>query len=96
MVEPYFKGDNVPLKFKITDALGNVNPSVVKVIITRPRNRTQPTSPVNADIDGNTVSYLVPSTVTTADGEFHAFFVCTLPYGIRTYQMNFRVYNNPR
>ena len=96
MAESYYIGDNVPLKFKITDAEGDIEPSVVKVIIAKPSNRGIPTSPANADIDGNTVSYKVPTSVTTDDGEYHAFFVCTISAGIRTYQMNFYVYSNPR
>ena len=91
----YFTGDNVPLKFKVTDAEGNVNPSAVNVIIRKPHTMAL-TEPIPAGVDGNTVSYLVPTSVTTNVGEYHAFFVCELPYGIRTYQMNFSVLSNPR
>ena len=95
MAEPYFTGDNVPLKFEITDAEGGVNPSTVSVVICYPRN-SKLTEPADADIDGNTVTYTVPLSATTMPGEYHAFFVCTIPAGVRTYQMNFAVLDNPR
>ena len=95
MAEPYYTGDNVPLKFKVTDGLGDVIPTATKVVIYRPRHRAL-TEEADATIDGNTVSYLVPTTVTTGSGEYHAFFILNLPMGIRTYQMNFTVKDNPR
>ena len=85
----------MPLKFKVTDALGDVNPTAAEVVIYQPRHRAL-TNSVDAAIDGNTVSYLVPTTVTMGAGEYHAFFVLELPMGVRTYQMNFTVQDNPR
>ena len=95
MAEPYFTGDNVPLKFKITDALGDVEPSAVSVIIYKAKSRTA-TDGDDAEIDGNTVSYLVPVSVTSEESTYRAFFICTLPSGIRTYMMSFNVRENPR
>lgn len=90
----YFTGDNVPKKFKITDALGDVEPSAVSVVIVKPRKEL--TEPADATIDGNTVSYLVPRGVNDRGGDYHMFFVCSLPYGERTYQMNYTILENPR
>ena len=89
MSTPYYTGDTVPLKFAVMGA----TPSGVKVVIQKPDGSG--TSEVDGAVDGNTVSYNVPGSVTTQAGKYKAFFVCTLSYGERTHVMEFSVINNP-
>jgi len=89
----YYTGDTVPLGFTITDDLGGVEPSDVKVVILNPLHES--TNPVDATIDVNEVSYFVPGTVTILSGLYSAFFICTLTYGERTHRIDFRIEDNP-
>lgn len=88
---PYYTGDNVPLKFTVSGKGGGINPLAAKVIILTPN---APTEETNATIDGNTVSYTVPTSVTDKSGRYKAYFVLTLPSGIRTHKIEFKVKTN--
>lgn len=90
----YYTGDNVPLKFTITDAAGAITPSLVEVSILKPHNLFLDHS--DAEINGNIVSYLVPTSVTNEGGHYKAYFVITLPeYGGRSHKIEFDVNPNP-
>ena len=93
MTSPYYTGDAVPLKFTVTDKDGAVNPSLAMVYILMPGNRVS--NGVEATIDGNEVSYTVPSDITQRYGKYKAYFVCTLTYGERTHKIEFSVRKNP-
>ena len=94
MTLPFYTGDNVPLKFTITDATGPLTPTVVTVEILKPDN--QKTSPIEAGIDDNQVSYDVPTSITDVDGKYKAYFVITLPGGlIRTHKIEFDITSSP-
>ena len=91
---PYYTGDGVPLKFKVTDIDGAVNPSSCAVVILKPHNSI--TDEVPAAVDGNVVSYNVPASVTDEQGLYKAYFVLTLPSGLeRTHKIEFTVITNP-
>ena len=66
----YYTGDTVPLKFKLTDAEGAVNPSSVEVNILKPHNTMM--NGTSAGIDGNVVTYNVPASVTDKQGHYKA------------------------
>lgn len=89
----YYTGDAIPLKFTITDKDGAVNPSLAIVLIQKPSNKVS--NGVEATIDGNAVSYTVPSSITQEAGNYKAYFVCTLAYGDRTHKIEFNVTGNP-
>jgi len=92
---PYYTGDNVPLKFTVSDATGAVNPTSAKVMIVKPP-LGDIIPEVDATISENEVSYVVPIDVTDIDGEYHAFFVMILPGDLtRTHKMEFTVLHNP-
>jgi len=94
MPAPYYTGDDVPLKFTITDADGDVNPVSCAVHILKPKNELVDDS--EAAIDGNEVSYNVPGTVTDEAGTYKAYFVVALPSTLeRTHKIEFSVLINP-
>ena len=94
MTAPYYTGDGVPLKFTVSDKDGAVNPSACEVAILTPNNALIDETP--AAIDGNTVSYNVPASVTDTDGLYKAYFILTLPSGLeRTHKIEFTVIANP-
>lgn len=92
MSAEYYTGDSVPLKFTISDKDGDVTPSAVAVILLQPGNHTQEAT---AAIDGNEVSYTVPTEYTQEKGHYRAYFVCTLTYGERTHKIEFDITPNP-
>ena len=82
------------LKFLISDAQGSVTPTAAKVVITKPDNTSL--DEVDATIDGNEVSYIVPIEATDMAGRYTAYFVLALPnIGIRTHSIDFVVGVNP-
>lgn len=94
MTVPYYTGDGVPLKFTVTDRDGAVNPTGCTVVILTPHNSL--TDEIDSALDGNTVSYNVPASVTDTDGLYKAYFVLTLPSGAeRTHKIEFTVIVNP-
>ena len=89
----YFTGDNVPLKFTVTEGGVPVTPTVAKVTIVKPNFSM--TAEVNATISSNVVSYVVPASVTTLQGYYEAYFVLTISGNERTHKMLFNVVVNP-
>lgn len=98
MTAPYYTGNNVPLKFKIEDAQGAVEPTSVKVRIAC-NNSIITLQEADADVESTTpftVSYIVPTNLTTLEGDYEAFFDCDIPgVGIRTHVKTFKVVHNP-
>lgn len=89
----YYTGDSVPLGFTITDKDGGVTPSAATVEILKPDGNL--VAVTNATISTNTVSYVVPGTVTNKGGLYKAYFVCTLSYGERSHKIEFSIKVNP-
>jgi len=93
MTAPYYTGDGIPLKFKVTDADGVVNPTNCTVHILNPGNAL---AEGETAIDGNEVSYNVPGVMTGKGGGYKAYFCLTLPSGLeRTHKIEFTVIKNP-
>jgi len=93
MPEPYFTGDNVPIKFNASYE-SSEGPTSAKVTIRNPHNLCS--EEADATVDGQIVAYVVPQSFTTERGEYAAWFVCTFSYGDRTYEAFFAVEPNPR
>lgn len=96
MSAPYYTGDAVPLKFKISNAMGAIKPSSVKVIILTPTNGL--TEEVDATIDPDEpyeISYCVPGSVNVLQGLYKTYFVNTLSCGERTHKIEYKVAINP-
>ena len=94
MTAPYYTGDDVPLKFTVSDADGAVNPSSCVVYILKPTNNY--ITGTGVAIDGNAISYNVPGSITDIRGLYKAYFVLTLPSGLeRTHKIEFTVVTNP-
>ena len=94
MTAPYYTGDDVPLKFTVSDREGAVNPTGCKVIILTPHNSL--TDETDVAVDGNEVSYNVPGSINDSDGVYKAYFILTLPSGFeRTHKMEFKIIVNP-
>lgn len=93
MSVPYYTRDSVPLKFTVSDADGDVNPTACEVNILKPTNEA---ATGTAAIDSNTVSCNVPGSVTTTQGLYKAYFILTLPSELeRTHKIEFDVIANP-
>lgn len=89
----YYTGDSVPLGFTITDKDGPVTPSAAVVSILKPHGTIIPE--VDATITTNTVTYVVPGTITDEEGGYKAYFVMTLSYGERSHKIEFVIQANP-
>ena len=80
---------NVPLKFTVWDGTTAKTPSAATVIITKPGD--EQTTSVAATITTNTVSYVVPTSVTAVTGKYEAIFTLTIDGNIRKHKINFEV-----
>ena len=93
-IAPYYTGDNVPLRFKITDTAGDVNPTSAEVYIRVPNN--QVVGPYTAQVEGNEVSYALLDTDTGLAGNYSVYFTITLPGGLkRTHKVECSVIKSP-
>ena len=93
MSAPYYTGDRVPLKFTISDADGDVNPTACVVTILKPNNGT---AKCTAAIGGNMVSCNVSGSVNSERGTYRVYFVNTLPSGgERTHKIEYEIIDNP-
>lgn len=90
---PYYTGDNVPLKFTCAESGSPVTPTVAKVSILKPDYSL--VAEVDATINGNEVSYKVPTTVTDKAGNYKAYFTLTILSQERTHIQYFEVVSNP-
>lgn len=94
MAAPIYTGDNAPLKFECWEGDTPKTPSSVAVIV---YNKSMVvTASGSGGIDGNEVSFTVPTTGTTTPGEHHVFFICTIGGLERTHMMIFDVLPNPK
>ena len=91
---PFYTGDNIPLKFTISDKDGVVNPSVAVVWCIKPSSRDY-SELGNATIDGNEVSYTVGTGCTGEVGIYKFYFIMTIPAGQRTHKIEKEVIHNP-
>lgn len=91
---PYYTGDNIPLKFTVSDKDGAVNPSAAEVWLLTPCTREH-TKLGDATVDGNEVSYTVGTDKTCGAGIYKFYFVLTLPFGARTHKIEREVIHNP-
>ncbi len=89
----YYTGDNVPLKFTCAESGSAVTPTAADVTIYKPDGAA--VAETAATINSDEVSYTVPTSVTTVDGEYKAYFALTLSSLKRTHMMTFRVVSNP-
>ena len=94
MPAPYYTGDEVPLEFNVF--YKEVAEPVTSAKVTIRNGHNTMFEEDDAIVDGNTVSYVVPGSVTSRGGEYAAWFVCTFPYGERTHEMIFNILPNPR
>jgi len=94
MSAPYYTGDQIPLKYTVSDAIGGVNITSCKVTILKPDNTIM--GEVDAAVDGNEVSYNIPGNVTNLEGVYRVYFVNILPSGgERTHKIERTVLLNP-
>ena len=95
MGEPYYTGDNILIKFTVTDSSGGVNPTGAVVWLYHPET-TVYEELGSADIDDNVVSYLVASEKTSHGGQNTFYIILQLPvYGERTYRVTKELIRNP-
>ena len=85
----YYTGDNIPLEFTIWQSSTPKTPSAATVVILKPDRSS--TNSANATIVTNTVSYSVPTSVTTLEGIYTATFTLTIDGNTRSKKMRFTV-----
>ncbi len=91
---PYYTGDNVHLKFTITDESGDTYPTSAAISIIKPNNLVA--GPYNVRVEGNEVSYAMLSTDTDLEGSYSAYFrVILLGDLARTHKIDFTVIKSP-
>ena len=87
---PYYRGDSVPLSFKVADKDGDVSPSAATVTIYNIDGTVL--EDALARIEDNTVSYVVDGEYTKNSGAYMAEFTISLPPSItRTHKMGFGI-----
>ncbi len=91
---PYYTGDNVPLKFVVTDASGDTYPTSAAISIIKPNNLV--VGPYNVRVEGNEVSYAMLNADTDLEGSYSAYFRVILPGNLaRTHKVDFTVIKSP-
>jgi len=94
MPSPYYTGDAVPLEFNVF--YKEEAEPVTSATVTIRNGHNLMYDEDDAIVDGNTVTYTVPSSVTEIPGEYAAWFICVFSYGERTHEMIFNILPNPR
>lgn len=90
---PHYTGDNVKLTFTVFDARAELEPTSGTAQIQKPDETIL--DPETATIEGNKVTYIVPTTVTDSAGSYSCYFELTLPGNyIRTHKIAFNILEN--